>query len=58
MTGVDVGFDVVLFRVGKLEGFVGYGTLGSPTVATVEQLARAAVAKAEGKPVDLSTVGA
>lgn len=55
VTGINLGFDVVLFRAAKLEGFVGYGTVGSPDVTTVEAFVKAAVDKAEGKPVHLAT---
>lgn len=51
VTGINVGFDLVLFRTEKDEGFVIYGTLGNPDASTVVAFAKEATAKAEGKAV-------
>ena len=45
--GVRIGFDLVLFRVGKYGGYLTYSDLGAPRPATVKAFARAAAAKAE-----------
>lgn len=44
--GVRIGFDLVLFRVGKYGGYVTYSDLGAPRPATVNAFAQAAAAKA------------
>ena len=44
--GVRFGADLVLFQTGTYAGFVSYADLGSPRIATVKALARAAAAKA------------
>ena len=43
--GVRIGFDLVLFRVGKYGGYVTYSDLGVPRPATVKAFAQAAAAK-------------
>jgi hypothetical protein len=48
--GVNVGTDIVLFRVGQVDGRIAYGDY-SPDKATLQALATAAVDKVEGKPV-------
>jgi pimeloyl-ACP methyl ester carboxylesterase len=45
--GVRIGFDLVLFRVGKYGGYLTYSDLGAPRPATVEAFAQAAATKAE-----------
>ena len=44
--GVRIGFDLVLFRIGKYGGYVTYSDLGAPRLATVKTFAQAAAAKA------------
>lgn len=48
--GVDVGTDVVTFRVGQVDGRIAYGGR-APSTTTAEALATAAVDKVEGKTV-------
>jgi pimeloyl-ACP methyl ester carboxylesterase len=43
--GVRIGFDLVLFRVGKYGGYITYSDLGAPRPATVKAFAQAAAAK-------------
>jgi pimeloyl-ACP methyl ester carboxylesterase len=45
VSGVRVGFDMVLFTAGRYVGELVYSSLGPPPVATVRAFARAAVAK-------------
>ena len=47
ISGIRVGFDLVLFGTGTYEGYLTYSDLGPPTAATVKAFADAAVAKAE-----------
>jgi pimeloyl-ACP methyl ester carboxylesterase len=56
--GVRIGFDLVLFRVGKYGGYVTYSDLGPPRLATVEAFARAAATKVEhgGSPTPIAAV--
>ena len=45
--GVPIGDDLILFRAGSYEGYLTYADVGSPSPATVQAFADAAVAKAE-----------
>ncbi len=45
--GVRIGFDLVLFRVGKYGGYVAYSDLGPPRLAAVDAFAQAAAAKVD-----------
>jgi pimeloyl-ACP methyl ester carboxylesterase len=45
--GIRLGFDIVLFRTRRYDGYLSYADLGAPATATVEAFARAAVAKAQ-----------
>jgi pimeloyl-ACP methyl ester carboxylesterase len=47
LSGVRIGFDLVLFETGSYRGFLSYADLGSPPISTVTAFARAAVAKAK-----------
>jgi pimeloyl-ACP methyl ester carboxylesterase len=47
IAGVEIGFDMVIFRAGAYDGYVAYADFGSPDVATVKAFVDAAVAKAE-----------
>jgi len=51
VSGLKIGFDLVLFRVGKDVGYLSYADLGAPLTPTVRTYVRAAIAKAQGKPV-------
>ena len=62
LSGVRIGFDLVLFDAGGIRGYVVYSDLGPPSLRTVRAFADAAAAKAEGKapriPAGLSIVWA
>jgi pimeloyl-ACP methyl ester carboxylesterase len=45
--GVRIGFDLVLFHVGDVGGYVAYSDLGSPRTATAKAFVQAAVTKVE-----------
>ena len=47
VSGIPVGDDLILFRAGSYEGYLTYADVGSPSPATVQAFADAAVAKAE-----------
>jgi len=47
IAGIRIGLDLVLFTAGTYAGYLTYGDLGPPTVATVQAFVNAAVAKAE-----------
>jgi pimeloyl-ACP methyl ester carboxylesterase len=47
VSGVPVGDDIILFHAGTYEGYLTYADVGSPSPATVQAFANAAVAKAE-----------
>jgi pimeloyl-ACP methyl ester carboxylesterase len=47
VSGIPVGDDLILFRAGSYEGYLSYADVGSPSPATVQAFANAAVAKAE-----------
>ena len=47
VSGIPVGDDLILFRAGSYEGYLTYADVGSPSPATVQAFANAAVAKAE-----------
>jgi pimeloyl-ACP methyl ester carboxylesterase len=47
VSGVPVGDDIILFRAGSYQGYLTYADVGSPSPATVQAFANAAVAKAE-----------
>jgi len=47
ISGIPVGVDLILFRAGSYDGYLSYGGVGTPAVATVQAFADAAVAKAE-----------
>jgi pimeloyl-ACP methyl ester carboxylesterase len=47
VSGIPVGDDIILFRAGSYEGYLTYADIGSPSPATVQAFADAAVAKAE-----------
>ena len=47
VSGIPVGDDLILFRAGSYEGYLAYADVGSPSPATVQAFADAAVAKAE-----------
>ena len=47
IAGIPVGDDLVLFRAGGYDGYLTYAGVGSPSAATVQAFAAAAVAKAE-----------
>ena len=47
VSGIPVGDDLILFRAGSYEGYLSYADVGSPSPATVQAFADAAVAKAE-----------
>lgn len=49
ISGLNIGFDLVLFRVGKDVGYLTYADLGPPMTSTVRTFVRAAIAKAQGK---------
>ncbi len=46
-SGIQIGFDLLLFETGTYAGYLTYSDLGTPTAATVEAFAGAAAAKAE-----------
>jgi hypothetical protein len=48
--GINADLEVVLFRVGQIDGELGYGDI-SPDTATVQAFATEAVNKIEGKSV-------
>ena len=45
-SGIQIGFDLVLFETGAYTGYLTYADLGAPAVATVQAFVTAAVAKA------------
>jgi len=45
LSGIRLGFDLVLFQTGTYAGYLSYADLGSPRTSTVKAFARAAVAK-------------
>jgi pimeloyl-ACP methyl ester carboxylesterase len=47
VSGIPVDDDLILFRAGAYEGYLTYADVGSPSPATVQAFANAAVAKAE-----------
>jgi pimeloyl-ACP methyl ester carboxylesterase len=47
ISGLQIGFDLVLFEAGTYAGYLAYSDLGAPATATVKAYADAAVAKAE-----------
>jgi len=47
VSGVRVGFDMILFETGPYTGYITYSDLGAPPTATVRAFADAAVAKAK-----------
>ena len=47
--GINVGFDIIVFRAGQVAGDIGYGDLGSPDSSTVQAFVSEAVNKVEGK---------
>ena len=47
LSGIPIGVDLVLFRAGSYEGYVGYSAVGTPAMTTVRAFADAAVTKAE-----------
>lgn len=47
LSGIRLGFDLVLFQTRRYDGYVSYADLGQPATATVEAFARAAVEKAQ-----------
>ncbi len=55
LSGVRIGFDLVLFEAGGVRGYVVYSDLGPPPIRTVRAFADAAAAKAEGKAPHLPT---
>ena len=46
VSGIRIGFDLILFQTGSYGGYLTYADLGSPLLSTVETFARAAVTKA------------
>jgi pimeloyl-ACP methyl ester carboxylesterase len=46
ISGIQIGFDLVLFETGEYAGYLAYADLGPPVAATVRAFADAAVAKA------------
>lgn len=46
LTGIRIGFDLVLFEAGSYRGYLSYADLGTPSRAVVTAFVRAAVAKA------------
>jgi pimeloyl-ACP methyl ester carboxylesterase len=46
VSGIPIGFDLVLFQSGAYDGYLAYADLGTPRLSTVTAFARAAVAKA------------
>jgi pimeloyl-ACP methyl ester carboxylesterase len=46
LAGVEVDFDLVLFRTGRYAGYVAYSGLGPPPLPTVKAYVEAAIAKA------------
>jgi hypothetical protein len=53
--GVAIGIDIVGFRVGRLEGDVIYGTVGTPDLGPFQSFVNEAIAKVEGKPTSTLT---
>jgi pimeloyl-ACP methyl ester carboxylesterase len=47
ISGIKIGFDLLLFETGTYAGYLTYSGLGPPTAATVRAFADAAVAKTE-----------
>jgi pimeloyl-ACP methyl ester carboxylesterase len=47
LAGIRLGFDLVLFRTSRYEGYLAFANLGQPATVTVDAFARAAVAKAQ-----------
>jgi pimeloyl-ACP methyl ester carboxylesterase len=47
ISGIRIGFDLVLFETGTYAGYLAYSDLGPPAAVTVTAFAEAAVAKAE-----------
>jgi pimeloyl-ACP methyl ester carboxylesterase len=47
ISGIQIGFDLVLFETGTYAGYLAYSDLGPPAAARVKAFADAAVAKAE-----------
>ena len=47
LSGIRIGFDLVLFQTEQFAGYLTYADLGSPAVSTVTAFVRAAVAKAK-----------
>ncbi|HTX27168.1 MAG TPA: alpha/beta hydrolase [Streptosporangiaceae bacterium] len=47
ISGIQIGFDLILFETGTYAGYLAYSDLGPPAAATVRAFADAAVAKAE-----------
>jgi pimeloyl-ACP methyl ester carboxylesterase len=47
VSGIRIGFDLVLFQTGSYGGYLSYADLGSPRTSTVTAFVRAAVAKAK-----------
>jgi hypothetical protein len=48
--GINVGYDLVLFRVGQIPGDIVYADIGTPDISEVQSFATAAVNKIEGMP--------
>jgi hypothetical protein len=53
--GFNLGLDVVVFKVGNIDGDIAYEDLGSPDASTVEDFVTAAINKIQGKPVTTPT---
>jgi hypothetical protein len=53
--GYQVGGDLIVVRTGDYLVLVGWISVGQPDVTAVETFARAALAKAEGKPITTTT---
>jgi pimeloyl-ACP methyl ester carboxylesterase len=47
LSGIRLGFDIVLFQTHSYDGYISYANLGAPLSATVAAFAKAAVAKAQ-----------
>lgn len=54
LSGLRIGFDLVLFHVGRDAGYLVYADLGAPSPRTVQAFAQAAATKAEGGTAHIS----
>ncbi|MGA8370556.1 MAG: hypothetical protein WB765_10540 [Acidimicrobiales bacterium] len=54
--GINVGFDIILFRVGSYVAAITYADIGSPDVSTVQRFTIEAVNKIKGQSTTASTV--